>query len=262
MDASKYPLEKLAWLVCGIIPGLVALVIYQVHSPGHFTWFFSIGFLGYRAKLAVILSVALIVGHTIARTLNGILGAIGGAVGAGWATTHPYKPTASEEIAPWRDTRWRTALKKHLGSGSPPDTAPMRQSIYDTTLKLIDMMPQEKQALERLKLEQEKLQSESDDLKWSEWYIHYHKIVLTRQDFASHIHAGLSFNLAAASVYVLICATFMPQLRHWWCLWPAVLWILIVAAENHNAFKKLTDEWSTLDDQIKYLRATTPEPIA
>jgi hypothetical protein len=53
MDLSKYPLEKLLYFVAGVIPGFVALLMFQVAHPGSFNWFFSLGFLGYRTKVVL-----------------------------------------------------------------------------------------------------------------------------------------------------------------------------------------------------------------
>jgi hypothetical protein len=58
MDWSRYPLDKLVFFVAGIIPGSVALLVYQLAVPGSFNWFFALGFLGYRSKLTLIVLVA------------------------------------------------------------------------------------------------------------------------------------------------------------------------------------------------------------
>ncbi len=95
MDLSKYPLEKLLYFVAGVIPGFVALLIFHVAAPGSFGWFFSLGFLGYRTKVALVVLTAFVVGNSMTRFLSGFLGAIGGAIGGAVG----YKPPQSLEIA-------------------------------------------------------------------------------------------------------------------------------------------------------------------
>ena len=131
MDLSKYPLEKLLYFVAGVIPGFVALLIFQLARPGSFNWFFSLGFLGYRTKVVLAVLAMFVVGNSMTRFLSGFFGAIGGAIGASG-----YKPPQSFEIAPWRDARWRTAVSRLLGPDAPRDAVFMTKWFYDFHLEL------------------------------------------------------------------------------------------------------------------------------
>src|SRR5882757_1233860 len=121
MDLSKYPLEKFFFFAAGIIPGFVALLIFQFAAPGSFGWFFCLGFLGYKSKLSIILLTAFIIGNSLTSFLSGILGGIGGAIGMRLAR-EPYQPPHNQKIAPWRDARWRIVLRSRLGDQVPNDT--------------------------------------------------------------------------------------------------------------------------------------------
>lgn len=177
MDLSKYPLENLLYFVAGIIPGFVALLIYQVASPGAFAFFFSMGYLGYKTKLAVALLVAFVVGNTMTRFLGVVVNSIEGGIG-GYVGGRPYKPSHTVSGAPWRDHRWRTALKRHLGSDAPKDTILMSEALYDMKAKAIDLQPSPLRAQALSALNREKLQLEIDDGQWPRWYEHFHGIVL------------------------------------------------------------------------------------
>lgn len=82
MDLSKYPLEKVFYFVAGVIPGFTALLIFQLAVPGAFTWFFTLGFIGYKTKLSLILLVAFVIGNSMTTFLRAIVGMVGGVVAA------------------------------------------------------------------------------------------------------------------------------------------------------------------------------------
>ena|ERR1700730_17988258 len=92
----------------------------------------------------------------------------------------------------------------------------------------------------------------------AEWYDHYHSIVLIRDnpDVRCQVHYGLSSNLEVSAIYVLLSAILVPVVRHWWCILPSCMWVLIFLAEEYTGLKRYTDRWSTLSDQIKYLSAS------
>ena len=246
--------------MAGIIPGLVALLIFEIVSPRSFVGFFNLGFLGYRTKLAIVLLIAFLIGNTMTTLLNMSTGEIGGAVG-GALRRRSYTPPASEPIAPWRDPRWRTVLKKHLGGEAPADTNPIPQKIFEQTLALVEMMPETQRPAERYRINREKLNAEVADLKWSEWYDHYSQIVLKpdTRDLESHVRLGLNVNLEAAAIYILISSTYVPAVRHWWCILPACVWIVVGAGETYTVLNRFANKWSTLSDQIKYLSDAAPK---
>jgi len=245
MDWTKYPLEKLFSLVAGIIPGFVVLLIF----PGWLPWFFALGFLGYRTKLSLLALLAFVVGFTVTSFLNAFLGAVGGVVGLS-----TYKPPYSYSLAPWRDPTWRELIRKRLGAGCPNDTHPMSPLLLDLRSKIVANLPQDQQAAAGIELHTERLAAESDDLNWASWYDHYHKIILEpSKDVVWHVHTGLTFNLEAAALIILLSATVLPSVRHWWCILPAFIWLLLLITECVVSLQQAADKWATLRDQIKYL---------
>jgi hypothetical protein len=254
MDLSKYPLEKLLYFVAGVIPGFVALLTFQLAAPGSFGWFFTLGFLGYRTKLSLIVLACFVVGYSMTTILKGLLGAIGGIPGTVIAL-RSYKPSYSYHVAPWRDSIWRRLVKNRLGATAPDDTQLISQQILDLRRKMLEHLPEEQRAAVLIDLNREKLKAEVDDGEWSRWYDHYHQIVLQPElrDFVSHVQTGLNLNLETAALFVLVSATVVPGLRHWWCILPACMWVLMLVAEVFSAWRRFTDRWLTLSDQIKYL---------
>lgn len=259
MDWSKYPLEKLLYFVAGTIPGFVALIIFQLAAPGSFDWFFALGFLGYRTKLTISVLTAFVVGYSMTTFLRALLGGAYGAYGA-IVAQRPYKPPQSYAIAPWRDPRWRTVLRDHLGAQAPNDTSPILPDIFETRRKMVELLPQDQQPAALYELNSEKLRAEIDDLQWEQWYDYYHRIVLQPddRDLFSHVRWGLSVNLETAALYTLMSAWMVPSVRRWWCILLASPWLLMLVAEEYSSYKQWTDRWTTLTAQIKYLSETKP----
>ena len=244
MDLSKFPLDKLFYFVAGVIPGFVALLIFQLAAPGSFGWFFALGFLGYKTKLSLILVAAFAVGYSMTTILAGLLGAIGGAIGT-VIGLRPYKPSHSYAVAPWRDPRWRTLVRSQLGAQAPNDTRLMSQEALDHRRRMVDLLPEDQRSIALADLNLERINAEIDDDSWAQWYDHYHRIVLQPddRDFVSHVRTGLNLNLETAAVYVLLSAAVVPSVRHWWCILPACMWVLILVAEVFSAWKRFTDKW-------------------
>lgn len=142
MDLPKFPLEKIFYFAAGIIPGFVALLIFQLAVPGSFGWLFTLGFLGYRTKLSLILLTAFIIGNSMTTFLNALLGAAGGAYGSWSARRQTYQPPHSYDIAPWRDQRWRVLLRKHLGAQAPNDTLLLREELFNLRRESINFLPE------------------------------------------------------------------------------------------------------------------------
>jgi hypothetical protein len=142
-----------------------------------------------------------------------------------------------------------------LGNKCPNDTRPISPAILELRTKLTTNLPQSSQAEETLKLQQEKLSAESDDLAWSSRYDHYHKIIVLpdEKDIFLQVHTGLRFSLETAAVYCLMSSVAVPAVRHWWLLVPAVFWTLLLILESVESLRKALNKWSTLNDQIKYL---------
>lgn len=253
MDLSKYPVERVFYFVAGIIPGSAALLIFGVSHPNAFQWFFEENFLGYRSKLALAFAVALILGNSITVFLSSILGAIGGAIGG--AKGYRLKPLQTEIAAPWRDATWRALVKQDLGARAPEEIPFISQLAYDQRLKFTEFLPEDHRAQATADANLEKLKSDVNDSAWEQWYNHYHHIILQPKDraFEWHIQNGFNFNLEATSVYVLISTAIVPGIRHWWCILPASIWVLLLTAEIYTVSARLWNRWSTLGDQIVYL---------
>jgi len=257
MDLSKYPLEKLVYFVAGIIPGFVALLIYRLAVPGSFGWFFAPGFLGYNTKLSVVLLTAFIVGNSMTQFLSSILGATGGVI----ATLRPYQPPHSYTVAPWRDPRWRAALKNYLRAQAPKDTQLIPQALFNMMRTSVNNLPEAQRPGALVKLEGDKLDTEINDHNWADWYSHFHRVVLfdhEARDIQWHVHQGLAFNLETAALYVLISTVFVPSVRHWWCILPACMWAMVLIAGEFRSVSQTMNKWSSLSEQIRYLVAQEP----
>lgn len=157
MDLSKYPLDKLLYVVGAIVPGVTALLIFGLAGPHSFAWFFSLAFLGYRTKIVIALVVALLIGSSIVRMVSFVLGAIGGAFGSGW-----YKPPHAYDSAPWRNPTWRAALSRALRE-PPKDTLLWAAWFWNQKVAAIDSLPEPERPLARTRLELEKLANQAED---------------------------------------------------------------------------------------------------
>ncbi|HUN63935.1 MAG TPA: hypothetical protein VMU53_18190 [Candidatus Sulfotelmatobacter sp.] len=252
MDLSKYPLDKLIYFIAAILPGAVALFIFQLALPGSFGWAFNLGFLGYKTRVVLVVLICFVVGYTITTALSRLLGAVGGAVGAVYV--HLEKRD-TPSVAPWRDARWRALVKTQLGANAPNDTHLMSETLFQMRAKMLGNLaePQRQQSL--IELQREKLATEIDDSSWQEWYDHYHEAVLlpSKRDFIWNVENGLNFNLQSASLYLLLSAIPVPAVRRWWYILPASIWVLLLLAEIYSQFTRFLDPWSTLSAQRRYL---------
>jgi hypothetical protein len=210
MDLSKYELEKAFFFFAGIIPGSTALLIFALAHPGAFEWLFREEFLGYRSKLVLIGLIAFVVGNSMSALLGGFLGAIGGAIGGWHSTSRPYVAPYLQEIAPWRDHRWRVALANRLATKAPNDTSILPDDIWNQRRKLTDYLPEADRPKALFEIDSEKLNTEKDDLNWEQWYEHYHHIVALdrhrKWGLDDYFRRGLYFNLQTASLYALLSA--------------------------------------------------------
>jgi hypothetical protein len=248
MDISKYPLEKVLHIIAGVIPGLVVLWIYRVALPGAYDWFWSVGMLGYRTKLVIVLTVALLIGTTVNTLVNTILYCVGFTFG------RLQQESQAPEIAPWRDPTWRAALSKVL-STPPRDTQFWFSQLYQFKQQVTESLPVDQRSLALLQLETERLENVREDTEWKRWYEHYHMVVLqpSESDFVFYVQRGLQFNLETASLYALVSLPFVPGIRHWWCIGPALFWVLALVANEIGTTQNAINKWSTLDRQITYL---------
>jgi len=265
MDLSKYHVDKLFHFAAGIIPGFTALLIFEAANPGSLSWFLSLGALGYKTKLALVILASFVVGNTMTTLLSAILGGIGYSIGFKRGQQE-YKPAHTFEVAPWRDRLWRIALKNVMGSDTPDDTLLITEGMFEQQQRMIEdfqssqtLLPQFQLPLDPLlELKSNKLSSEINDGKWQEWYNHFHRVVLEKhnRDFVFHIRTGLYFNMETTGLYILLSALMVPSVRHWWCIVPACAWVLLLISESYYGIHRYSNMWSTLFDQIDYLNET------
>ena len=255
MEWSKYPIEKLVFFVASVIPGFTALIIFQVAAPGSFDWFFHVYFLGYRTKLAIIAFVAFAIGFTMTTLLRVFLGALGGVL----RTLRSPKPAHTLSIAPWRDPRWRAAVKVYLGTQAPPDTVLITNDLFQLKHKALDLQPEPMKSFAIAQLTTERITTELNDSYWSQWYGHFHRIVLEPgdRDFA-HVWWGLTTNFGTAGLYLILSSIVVPTVRQWWSLLPAVGWVIALFGQEYGIANRYINQWSTLSEQIKYLLQTQP----
>ncbi len=259
MDWSRFPLERLFYFIAGVVPGFVALWIFQLGAPGSFDWFFRQRFLRYNAKLALAVLATLVVGNTITTFLRATLSALGGVVG-GVMGRRPLKLGYAYDVAPWRDPNWRTALKGYLGAQAPRDTSLMSPAVFEQRSKMAELMPEEQRQAALGAIIIERCDTALEDRRWQEWYDHYHQIILQDAEptFEWHVQNGFNFNMQATALFVLVSATFVPDLRHWWYVLPACAWLIILVSESYSTFIRYTNKWSTRYEQIKYLSQLPP----
>lgn len=250
MDLSKYPLQKLLHIVAAVIPGFVALWIHELAAPGSFGWLWTSNSLGYRTKLCIALLAMLLTGTTINTLVNMVLGAIGGAVGGARARA------TAPDTAPWRDSSWRAALSKLLQDAAPANTSFWFPRLYELKTQQVTIdTPEPQRGLALSKLERERLQNLSEDMEWERWYRQYHLALLqpSESDIVFYVQRGLQFNLQTASLYALASLAFVPEIRHWWVLVPALFWAVGLAGQEFYGVQNALNMWSTLDRQITYL---------
>jgi hypothetical protein len=172
MDLTKYPIDKLLFVVAAVIPGFSALLIYAGAKPRCFDWFFSLHSLGYQTKVLIVLTTALLVGATITRFVSGFAGAVGGAIGGVVS-----KPAHMYEVAPWRNETWRAALSKVL-QGPPKNTLLWSKWLHEQKVQAINLLPESERPLATTQMQLEELANHAEDAEWYRWYRHYHNVIL------------------------------------------------------------------------------------
>jgi hypothetical protein len=253
VDLTKYLLGKFFGFLAGVVPGFVALLVFQLAEPGSFGWFFSGGFLTYEAKVGVILIVAFLIGNCMTTFLMVLKGEVEDFV-AKEKKQGPQQLPPIDQGVPWRDIRWRLALKNRLGKKAPENVRVLPAGFLDEEQKRVAALPEAERRQSLGQLEETGINVAKDDADWYALYCIYHAVVLERseQDDALNVREGLDFNLETAALVVLISALFVPSLRHWWCILPACMWIVIFVLEERADARRYNDLWSTLDDQILY----------
>jgi hypothetical protein len=262
MDFSRYPLERLVYFAASVIPGSAIVLILYLKAPLVLQLLFWNAFLGYKTKVAIGLVAVFAIGYSLTTFLGMILGGIGGALGKTKWFASRSQIQRDGDIAPWRDPRWRTVLASYLGPNAPSPTPEfMTQKVYDLRLKMLEGFPNPQQRQNAINgLNNERLQSQMADLKWEQWYEHFHKRVLEPSDreWFVHIKRGLNPNFETAGLVVLIAAFFIPGFQHWWVLGPAGAWTFLLIAEELNSLQNVMNQWMSLSKQIKYFLEDQP----
>jgi hypothetical protein len=254
-EIKKYPVEQLFEAILGVIPGSVALFIYHLAVPNAFYWFFGNNFLGYKTKIAIALTISLLVGNSLTTFLRSLLGALGGAFAAPIAKRLTITFGGTEQIAPWRDGRWRKALQHHLGAKAPTNSVWMSPQSFDLRTKMIENSePVAERPAKLFALHGERLQIQLDDSHWENWYRHFHQVLSAPElNLRTYFFFGLASNMETASVYALASLCAVPSLRHWWVVVPAGLWVLQLVAQEYTSVRRQFELWATLDDQIRHI---------
>lgn len=254
MELMKYKLERFVVVMAAIVPGLTAMWVYYIAVPSSYQWLKASRFFGERSPLFLTLLVAFVVGYTTTSVLSSFLGFIGGVFGS--YRKYVYRAAHEYTIAPWRDHRWRIALKGVLGSDAPRDSHLLADEVVKLRTNWANQLAQPQRGTELSDLAQEKLQTEIDDTQWERWYDHYHHRVLLDYDaidVMKGVYDGLSLNFAATGIYLLVSSIKVPELRHWWILIPAAYWVVVLCVQSYVVVRNLDDKWSSLDTQIKFL---------
>ena len=177
MDWFKYPLEKLVYFVAAFVPGSVVLLSYEFINPGSIAWFFHFRFLGYGTEIALLIVVCFIAGFSVTTFLRSIIGAFWGAYSN--TRQRAFQPSYSIPTGPWRDPRWRAALKRHLDITAPNDTLPMSSELLEARKNFVNaLIPEDQRAQKLVDLQTENFKYNQDDTRWSQWYGYYHTLVL------------------------------------------------------------------------------------
>lgn len=271
-DQFKIPIERTVYFIAALIPGGVAILIYQSAAATSFQLYpgatgtlihqlFAIDFLGYKTKLGLLVLAAFAIGHTLTNLVRGLLDdlvpMLGELIGR---IPWPTKASFEHEDGPWRSIEWRNAIKTRLGNSAPKDLRFVTLEMMNQQHVLAERLPEEQRAEEWLRILRERADSILNDMEWSSLYSQYHRRVVELHEQAKYdevtifIRDGLTYNFFATALYVLASAAVVPAVRHWWCILPSLAWIfslmLLIAAGVRRAF---ANKWFTLNDQISYL---------
>ena len=256
-DAFKYPVEKLVYFVAGVIPGGVALIIFERADKGAFQWFFGLGSLGYMTKLWLILLTAFLIGHTITTLLSALVNDLGFVLAEqiGSWMAESAKSSFEFEVGPWRSTEWRNAVRQRRGAAAPSDIPLMTIQMMEAKSQIANLLPPDQKSAEQMRILQERTDSILNDMEWHGIYSHYHQQLMEPddKDVVLHIRGGLEFNFVAAALYVLASALVVRDVRHWWCIAPSLAWVLATLLSIVAKVRRSWNKWSTLQDQITYL---------
>ena len=167
MEIDKFPIDRTFRFVAGIIPGLMAILVYCIAHPAAYYLIAGAAGIGYKTKISLVLALAFVIGNSLTVFATATLGAIGGIIGVSSTVKWPRVP----ETAPWRDPKWRKLAARYLGEHAPDDTQPLPDSQFNMKQTVIRGLPEVQQARALLDLAQRRMKLASDDSDWRQWYL-------------------------------------------------------------------------------------------
>jgi hypothetical protein len=248
MEWIKIVTERLFGFLTALIPGSAAMYLLSLHYPQAIKQLWSIEYLGYQAKITILLSSIFLVGFTISAALGSIIGFTQSLIG----TTRRIK---EPEFKPWHNPNWRALLTKYLSEAAPVDIEPLSDAILQDELKAILQSTEDEDERQQRILDavQRKNRADLNDYSWSGWWNQLHGMLAFDHDPITAMKMNVIHNLQAASLVLLCGIPFNPSLRHWWLIAICVYWIVVMVAEGINVVILLQDPWKTFHKQMAYL---------
>ncbi len=248
MEWIKIATERLFGFLTDLIPGSAAMYLLSLHYPQAIKQLWSIEYLGYQAKITILLSSMFLVGFTISAALSSIIGGILGFID----TTRRIK---EPEFKPWHNTNWRALLTKYLGEAAPVDIQPVSDAILQDELKAIQQYTDDEDERQQRILDTvlRKNKADLNDYLWSGWWNQLHGMLAFDHDPITTMKKNLIHNLQAASLVLLCGIPFNPSLRHWWLIAICVFWIVVMVVDGINVVILAQDPWRTFHKQMAYL---------
>lgn len=266
LDFGKLPVEKAVHLLTKVLPGFALLFLYNSKVPGTVSHALSLPFLGYATRIWLLVAICFTLGYSLSTVLKTVISAAAGALGALWASwarrRHPY----NYQIAPWRDSNWRSAYKSRFGPDAPKDITLVLPLNAAQLLEMSQPLPPNLGNQQHL-AEQITMQINSDlkaaidaitnDIEWRMCYERIKLKVVFDQPLEAieEVMGGLDSDFSLASALVLLGTAISPQFRAWWLLAPAIGWLIVSVLRFCAKAYQFAQPWNTLTAQIDLLKS-------
>jgi hypothetical protein len=232
MDWAKVPLEKISIFVAALIPGSSVLLVVALHRPDLWRGLWDLTYIGYQTKIAVLIFVAFVVGHTVNEMVDLMIRSVvsfkrGYEIAATATRTSVSGHTSPQEpeMSLWRKENWRKLLTAYLGSAAPDNVK-------------LDDDPQH-----------------SNDGLWREWWYFLYDLVTPKSsDQHRSIALDVEVNFGSAGLIILSSSFGTPGLQHWWVILFCFFWVI---ATGVQLFQHYNDDWdlrSVHNRQMEYLQ--------
>jgi hypothetical protein len=214
IDLGKLPLEKGVHLFAKVLPGFTLFLFYDCLHHGTIAKLLSIPYLGYGSRVTLFVIVCFLCGYTLAALLSGLLTPLAGALGGVWGSfrgaRHPYE----DEVAPWRNEKWRLAYQRRYETSAPKSLNLVSKPIVDQLFK--DARPIEPHpvdpahaavfAQEIYQQLNAAVEAIANDKEWRMLYDHLHSelILEKRMEAIEEIMTGLDSDLAMSAAVLLL----------------------------------------------------------